>query len=116
MAPKRQNPFPLRIFRGVSPEHIARLEAIGIKNAGQMLVAGQTPEKRAYLAEETGIPEAAVLEFVKLSDLARLPGVKGVRARLYYDSGVDTVEKLAAWEPEALLAMTAQFVERSGFD
>jgi len=32
-------------------------------------------------------------------------GIKGIRARLYYDAGVDTVEKLAGWEPEALRVM-----------
>ena len=116
MSTKKQNPFRLRDLRGVNPEHIARLEAIGIKKAGQMLLAGATPEKRNALAEEAGIPEGAILELVKLSDLARLPGVKGIRARLYYDSGVDCVEKLAAWEPQALLAMTAEFVEKTGFD
>jgi hypothetical protein len=51
-----------------------------------------------------------------LSDLARLPGVKGIRARLYYDAGVDCVEKMAACETEALLALTAEFVERTGFN
>jgi hypothetical protein len=116
MAPKKQNPFPLKNFRDVNPEYLAKLEAIGITKATQMLSYGQTPEKRAALAKAAGIPEDAVLELVKLSDLARLPGVKGIRARLYYDAGVDSVEKLAAWEPEALLAMTAEFVERTGFD
>ena len=100
----------------MNPEFLARLEAIGIKKAAQMLSAGQTPEKRVTLALKAGIPEEAVLELVKLSDLARQPGVKGIRARLYYDSGVDNAEKLAAWEPEALLAITAEFVERTGFD
>lgn len=116
MPPKKQNPFPLKDFRGVNPEYIARLESMGIKKAGQMLVAGQTAEKRKCLAKEAGIPEEAILELVKLSDLARLPGVKGIRARLYYDAGVNCVEKLAAWEPEALLAMTAEFVKRTGFE
>lgn len=116
MPSPKQNPFLLKDFRGVNPDYIARLEKMGIKKAGQILSAGQTPEKRADLAKASGVPEDAILELVKLSDLARLPGVKGIRARLYYDTGVDTVEKLAAWEPEALLAMTADFVEKSGFD
>jgi hypothetical protein len=29
---------------------------------------------------------------------------------------VDCVEKMVTWEPEALLKMTAEFVERMGFD
>jgi len=116
MPPKKRNPFRLREFRGVEPKYVEKLAAAGIKNAEQMLAAGQTAEKRAALAQDTGIPEEAILELVKLSDLARLPGVKGIRARLYYDAGVDCVERMAAWEAEALLALTAEYVERTGFD
>jgi hypothetical protein len=114
--PKKRNPFLLRGFRGVNPEVIAKLEAVGIKNAGQMLAAGQTARKRTALAEGAGVPVEAVLELVRLSDLARLPGVKGIRARLYYAAGVDSVEKMARWEPEALRLMVAEYVERTGFD
>jgi hypothetical protein len=106
----------LKKFRGVDAEHVEKLAAAGIKTAGKMLAAGRTAEKRADLAQNTGIPEEAILELVKLSDLARLPGVKGIRARLYYDAGVDCVEKMADCEAEVLLALTAEFVERTGFD
>ena len=80
-----------------------------------MLSAGQTVQSRAELASQAGIPLEAVLELVKLSDLARLPGVKGIRARLYYAAGVETVEKLAAYEPEALLKITTEFVRVTTF-
>ena len=116
MPSKKQNPFKLSAFRGVQAEHISKLEALGIKNAGQMLLAGDTREKRSILAQTAGIPETVVLELVKLSDLARLPGVKGIRARLYYDAGVDTVEKMATWEPQALRLMVTAYVERTGFE
>jgi hypothetical protein len=116
MTTKKRNPFKLREFRGVNPVHVEKLAAVGIKTAEQMLAAGQTAEKRAALAQDTGVPEEAILELVKLSDLARLPGVKGIRARLYYDAGVDCVEKMAACEAEALLALTAEYVARTGFD
>jgi len=53
---------------------------------------------------------------VKLSDLARITGVKGIRARLYYDAGVDTVEKMAKWDAEKLREMLVSFVERTRFD
>lgn len=116
MPDKKVNPFKLREFRGISADHIRKLEKMGIRNAGQMLLAGRTAENRTRLAIQAGIPEEAVLELVKLADLARLPGVKGIRARLYYDAGVDCVEKLAGYEPEALLALTTAFVQQSGFD
>ena len=108
--------FKLRDFRGIDPKVITRLEARCIKNTEQLLIAGRTRRQRSRLAKEAGIPESVVLELVKLSDLARLPGVKGIRARLYLDAGVDTVEKMANWEPEPLRLMVTQYVERTGFD
>lgn len=115
MPANKQNPFRLRAFRGVKPAHAEKLEAMGIKTAEQMLSAGRTKKKRAALAKQAGVPEKIVVELVKLSDLARLPGVKGIRARLYYDAGVDSVEKMARWEPEALRRMVTRYVERTGF-
>ena len=116
MPPKKQNQFKLKDFMGVDPEHITKLEKYGIKTCGQMLSAGQTGKKRAILASQARIPVEIVLELVKLSDLARLPGVKGIRARLYYAAGIDSVEKMAASEPQALLRLTADFVGRTGFE
>jgi hypothetical protein len=42
--------------------------------------------------------------------------VKGIRARLYYDAGIDTVEKIAAIEPENLRAQVVEYTRASGFD
>jgi hypothetical protein len=106
----------LREFRGVNPEHIEKLATVKIKNVNQMLKKGCTPQDREELAKLTGVPLDVILELVKLSDLARIPGVKGIRARLYIDAGVDTLEKLAQWEPVAFREMVVEFVERTGFD
>jgi hypothetical protein len=112
----KRKPFRLRDFRGVDPEQIVYLEAIKIKHTVHMLTAGKTPEMRQSLAEKTGISLETITELVKLSDLARIAGMKGIRARLYYDAGIDTLEKLASWEPQALQVMLADFVERTNFD
>jgi hypothetical protein len=111
-----RTPFPLKDFRGVDPEHAAILARAGIGNVKQMLKAGRTPDARQKLADETGLPLDAILEFVQLSDLARIPGIKSIRARLYHDAGVDTLEKMAHWDPADLRAMLIEFVERTGFD
>jgi predicted flap endonuclease-1-like 5' DNA nuclease len=111
-----RTPFPLKDFRGVNPEHAAILAEAGIRHVEQMLKAGRTPSARQKLADETGVPLDTILEFVKLSDLARIPGIKSIRARLYVDAGVDTVAKMAEWDPAALRAMLIEFVERTGFD
>ncbi|MCJ7661463.1 MAG: DUF4332 domain-containing protein [Anaerolineales bacterium] len=112
----KRKPFALHEFRGVNQSYIVKLEAAGIKSVEEMLAAGKTPQSRQALADRTGVPPQSILEFVKLSDLARIPGLKSIRARLYYESGVDTVEKLAGWEPYALQDMLADYVEKSGFE
>ena len=65
---------------------------------------------------EAGVSGNTVLELVELSDLARIPGVQGIRARLYHDAGIKSVESMAEWEPEELREMVADFILRSGFD
>jgi hypothetical protein len=112
----KRKPFPLKGFRGVDPEDLERLATAGIHTSDQMLQAGKTATKRLSLANTTGIPEERILELVKLSDLARIRGVKGTRARLYYDAGIETVERLANMDPEALRATVVEFVQRTGFD
>jgi hypothetical protein len=116
MPEKKHNPFKLRDFRDIDAGVITKLEAQHIKNAEQLLLAGRTISQREVLARRAGIPERIILELVKLSDLARLPGVKGIRARLYYNAGVDSVEKMASWEPEALRVMVTKYVEQTGFN
>jgi hypothetical protein len=108
--------YKLKKFRGVKKEHIEKLEAEGIKTAKQMLDAGKTGKDRKRLSQETGVPVEGILELVKLSDLARLPGLKAIRARLYYDAGLDTLDKISTFDPEEMRMMLVEFVERTGFD
>jgi hypothetical protein len=112
----KRTPFSLSNFRGVKPDHVERLADLGIRNVGHMLEAGQTPIARMELSEVAGVPSDAILELVKLSDLARVPGMKGIRARLYHDAGVDTIEKLAGWDADELHSLLSGFVERTAFD
>jgi hypothetical protein len=113
---KTRKAFSLKDFRGVNQEQIRKLADEGIVNVKQMIEAGKTPALREALADKTGIPLESILEYVKLSDLARIPGIKTIRARLYFDAGIDTLEKMAASDPEELREMTLDFVERTGFD
>lgn len=111
-----RKPFELQGFRGIEPEHAQRLTRVGVHSVQQMLQAGRTASARQELAEAAGVPLEAVVELVKLSDLSRIPGIKGIRARLYHDAGVDTVQKLAGWDPQELRAALVDFVERTGFE
>jgi hypothetical protein len=113
---KTRKSFRLRDFRGVNRSHVEKLEALGIRDVEKMLEKGHTRAQRDALAKQTGVPKESILELVKLSDLARLPGVKAIRARLYFDAGIDTLEKMAQWDPEELRLMLIDYVEKTGFD
>lgn len=112
---RRRRSLSLREFRGVNQADVHKLAAGGILTAEQMLEAGRTPDRRRALSEQTDVSLEIIVELVKLADLARIQGLAGIRARLYYKAGVDTVAKLATWEPEALRQMLVDFVERTGF-
>ncbi len=106
----------LKEFPGLNPKHLKVLADCGIRNAEQMIKHALSPPQRKKLATESNIPLKTIIEIVKLSDLSRLRGIKGIRARLYYDAGFDTIEKLAASEPEKSLKRLKKFVEKTGFD
>ena len=116
MIRKKRKAFRLKDFRGVDPVVIECLAKSGISDVEQMLAAGKTPTLRKLLAEKCGVPEESILELVKLSDISRIGGLKAIRARLYLDAGVDTIEKIAGWEPEALRLMLVDYLARSGFN
>jgi ribosomal protein S18 acetylase RimI-like enzyme len=113
---RTRSSFKLGQFRGVDPEHIARLDALEIVTVEDILSAGDTPEKRQQLAEKSGAPLPAILKLVKLADLSRLGAIKAVRARLYYDAGLDTPEKFTHWQTDDLRRYLVEWVARTGFE
>ena len=42
--------------------------------------------------------------------------MKGTRARLYFEAGIDSVEKIASLEPEELRELVVDYVDLSGFE
>lgn len=61
------------------------------------------------------IPDAeakSAEEIAALLELMRLPGVKAIRAQLYYHCGLRSLADFAAWEAEPLRAHIAQVIER----
>ena len=79
-----------------------RLAESGIKDSKQLFDRALTAADRSALAGQAGVPDEALLELVKLSDLVRAPYVGPVFARLFYEAGTDTLAKLLTCEPEEL--------------
>ncbi len=113
---KKRQPFKLKDFKDVSPKSIEKLASIGILSVDDMLKAGKTTSLREELAEKTSLGIDEILELAKLSNLTRLGAVKSVRARLYHDSGFDTIEKISKVSGEELRRITSDFIERTGFE
>lgn len=107
--------FKLKEFMDVDQQAVAILKQHGIVTAPQMVAAGKTPSSRSALAEQTGLPEEIILELVKLSDQARIGGHKRIRGRLFYNAGLDTIDKIAALEPEEVRKILINYIDKTGF-
>ena len=80
-----------------------------------MLHAGLNKQKRKGLSRNTGIPLEDIFELVKLSDQARIGGHKKVRARLYHEAGLDTIDKMAACDSGEIRKLLADYIQKTGF-
>jgi hypothetical protein len=97
-------PVPLKKMIGIAPEPIERLAAMGVKNTKQLFEQARSKQDRAELSRLADMPDDVMLELVKLADLVRAAYVGPVYARIIYETGLDTLEKLAECPPEELLA------------
>jgi len=107
--------FKLKDFVGVKQSYVKKLAKEGIKTAKDMLYVGLNEQNRKELSRNTGIPIENVLELVKLSDQARIPGHKNIRARLYHEAGFDTIDKIASCDSEKLREKLVGYIQKTGF-
>lgn len=103
-------------FPQVDRESVTKLSKMGIKTVNQLLRATNSEAKLTAIASKAGVSRAAILELVKLSNLSRLPGLKKVRCRLFYEAGLDTLASIAALEPAEVNKILQDYVERTGFE
>ena len=87
---------------GLKPDHVARLEAVGIKHSKHLFDRALTPADRMALSKETKLAESDLLEYVRMADLARILGVGPVFVRLFFEAGVRSLEDLSGRSPQEL--------------
>lgn len=100
-----QKPNKIADFSGVARETINKLEKIGINNREKLYNKVITKSDRQKLAEQTEINDKDILELTKLTDLSRIKWVGVTFARMLYDLGVDTAEKVSKSDPVDLHSM-----------
>jgi predicted flap endonuclease-1-like 5' DNA nuclease len=86
----------------VGPVNAEKLRAANILTVEKLLAMGATPANRKKLADQCGISEHAILEWVNRADLHRVRGIGEEYSDLLEVAGVDTVAELARRNPESL--------------
>ena len=112
LLPKPNN---IKDFTGISKETIIKLDNIGIKNTVKLFDRVINPEERKKLASVTGIDDNEILELTKLTDLSRIRWVGTTFARMLYNLGVDTVEKITNADPVDLHTRVNRLNKEKGF-
>ncbi len=87
---------------GIGEVYAQKLSDAGVKTTNALLKQGATPKGRKEIAENSGISETLILEWVNHVDLFRIKGVFEEYADLLEEAGVDTVKELAQRNPANL--------------
>jgi hypothetical protein len=109
------NPVNLDKFPGVTAETITKLNNADIKNTVHLFRKIITPGDRDNLAGELGIPPKEIQELTKLTDLVRIKWIGPIFARLFYDSGTDTAQKVSDADAEPLFKHLVQINNEKGY-
>ena len=107
--------FKIKKFKGLEKSNIKKLNELGIINIEDVHEKTRTAKMREELASKTNLPIDWILKITKLSDLARIAGLKVTRSLLYYDAGVDTLEKIATWDPVKLREHFIKFYNSTNY-
>ena len=108
-------PVPLEKFPGIEKNTLNKLNSNGIKNTGHLFKIIKTHEDRAKLAAETKTNPEEIVELTKLTDLSRVKWIGPVFARMFLDSGTDTVEKLSKADAKTLYRKLIEINEEKGY-
>lgn len=89
---------------GIDTGQQERLQAAGVRTLEQLLEQGSTSAARMRLADETGLDDATIKQWVHQADLMRVRGIGPELAHLLCQVGVFTAPKLAYRSTDALHA------------
>ncbi len=91
-------------IEGIGPVMGEKLEKAGIKTVEALLKECASKPGRKKIADQTGIAEAKILDFVNMADLMRVNGVGAEFAELLVAAGVDTIKELRTRKADNLHA------------
>lgn len=92
----------LTAIESIGDVYAEKLQQAGITSVETFLALGANKSGRKEIADNTGISEKLILNWINRADLARIKGIGTQYADLLECSGVDTVPELAQRNPENL--------------
>lgn len=99
-------------IEGIGDAYSAKLEGAGITSVENLLDAACEKSGRRQLAEQAGISETLILNWVNRADLSRVKGISTQYADLLECAGVDTVPELAQRNADNLHARMQEVNEK----
>lgn len=101
-------PCALKSFDWLPAAEIVKLERQGIADTAALYEATGSIQKRAELAQSSGVDAVTLEALAQLADLSRVQWVSPTFARMLVAAGYDSVAKLAQAGAEALYDALAQ--------
>lgn len=95
-------------IEGIGEVYATKLHEAGITSLETLLQTCCEKKGRKAIADQSGLPEKQILNWVNRADLARIKGVSTQYADLLEFAGVDTVPELAQRKAENLQLKMAE--------
>lgn len=92
-------------------KYIKILESADIKDTGSLMNKCKIYRERKKFSELTGIDIEDINKMVYISDIMRLPGVKDIRANLYYDAGFHNLKKISEQNPLEMKDKISKYIK-----
>ncbi|MBN2460984.1 MAG: DUF4332 domain-containing protein [Candidatus Cloacimonetes bacterium] len=104
------------IFKA-NPGYLNCLARIGLADQLEVIAAGQTPSRRQEIPLQTGMDISTIQEIVRLCDYYRTgKNLAHIRAKLYYEMGIDTWQKWAQQTSEGIIARFSEYIRTVHLD
>lgn len=99
---RQPKPRKLTDFTHIPEDALSKLLDIGIKTTAHLYDEVLTKENRKAFSEKTTIHPSTILELAQLTNLTRIQWVNTTFARVLYEAGYDTIEKVSSANHEVL--------------
>ncbi len=99
---RQSKPRKLADFAHICNDTLTKLQQLGIKTTAHLYDKVISEKSRKEFAQRTNIPYADILELAQLTDLTRIQWVNTTFARVLYEAGYNTIEKVSGADYEVL--------------